>query len=344
MADITKLDYSKPPPQYVVEPVVLGGRWCWDSLDPRDGVETMGYAPGPGQDAAIAAAWTNYKARNDPPGMIVTWEPDDKHFAPDGDGEWHVCLGGPVDVAIGGWTCWWKRCSASDKQRMEAEARDAAWAWHDTRLGLANTHDAAWPECLAYTDEICTAVLEGPRAEEAKRQYEEATAESLALIDFNAAPPGWVKDPIREWCHEPNGRRRPLDVAWSLYKEEHAPPGMWCGFSRPPADLDNCTLRAGVSACGRRWELTIDGRGPYSGWLKRSRAWAWAWHDRRHALTRDLLKDEQLLQTLGATVEFVQILCWHDEWVEEAEAWTRDKSRPIPEAFFTLMKREEVRQ
>ena len=203
MSDIAKLDYSKPPPQYVVEPAVLGGRWCWDSLDPRDGVETMGYASGPGQDAALAAAWTHYKIHNDPPGMIVVWESDDKHFAPDGDGEWHVCLGDQVQATIGATVCWWN---------------------------------------------------------------------------------------------------------------------------------------------GRRWELTIDGRGPYSGWLKRSRAWAWAWHDRRHTLTRDLLKDEQLLQTLGATIEFVQILCWHDEWVEEAEAWTMDKSRPIPEAFFTLMKREEVRR
>lgn len=325
MTDIAKLDYSKLPPNYQLP--------NWVTQEQTDIAEV------------IKHAWSHHKAHNDPPGMIVTWEPDDKHFAPDGDGEWHVCLGDAVDVAIdGGLTCWWKRCAAKGKQTMEAEARTAAWAWYDTRLGLANTHDAAWPECLAYTDEICIAVLESPRAEEAKRQHEEATAESLALIDFIAAPPGWVKDPIREWCHEPNGIRRPLDVAWSLYKEEHAPPGMWCGFARSPVDLDNCTLRAGVSACGRRWELTIDGRGPYSGWLKRSRAWAWTWHDRRHALTRDLLKDEQILQSLGATVEFVQILCWHDEWVEEAEAWTKDKSRPIPEAFFTLMKREEVRR
>lgn len=183
-----------------------------------------------------------------------------------------------------------------------------------------------------------------PQPEEWKRQVEEHQAKSLPLLDFRDAPPGWVKDPIRDWTHEPDApgskhRRRPLDAAWSLYKSEHAPPGMWCGFSRDPIDMQNCRIRVGVSACGARWELSPDIEIPFSGYLAKAREWAWAWHDSRHALTTELLKRAELLASIGKEIKFHLILCWHDEWVAEASAWAKDPTLPIPKAFVSLGRR-----
>lgn len=128
MADIPKLDYSKPPPQYVVEHDGPGGRWCWDSLDPRDGVETMGYAPGPGQDAALAAAWTHYKAHNDPPGMTIQW-----FWLNNGRG-------------AGSWTASTAKYLVYERRHPrrgegESEARAAAWTWYDAQLATTSSID-----------------------------------------------------------------------------------------------------------------------------------------------------------------------------------------------------------
>lgn len=131
-AAIQRLDYSKPPPGYLVHDLNDDG-WWWRVDEPEDGC----LSPHETEGEALAAAWAHHKAHNDPPGLVVFWESDDKHFAPDGDGEWHVYLGDPVDALIGAPSCWWKRCPAENRQVMEAEARAAAWAWHDCRLALA---------------------------------------------------------------------------------------------------------------------------------------------------------------------------------------------------------------
>lgn len=98
---IEMLDYSKPPPGIDPRAMLLahrGGTW-----GPRE----------------IAAAW----AEHDPPGMTVTVDVatgDDVYwFAPEPPpGHFATCFPGePVD--------------------NEAEARAAAWAWHNRRHALA---------------------------------------------------------------------------------------------------------------------------------------------------------------------------------------------------------------
>lgn len=312
MGDIQKLDYSKPPPGFRI------------SGPPSHREHTQ---------AAIRDAWAHYKANSDPPGMLTGSYGDTVFWV-------HVQVDGdlPVDGPF-------RADEQGGVSQAEAACRAAAWAWYDARLGLANTHSAAWPECLGYTDETCAELLEGPTSAERERQSEEHNASSLALLDYSSAPPGWVQDPNREWAYEADTgpgskcRRRPIDVAWSHYKAEHNPPGMWCGFSRGAHEMETCSLRAGVSACGARWELMPDLRVPFKGYLAKCRAWAWAWHDRRHGLARRMMQDVDV----NDVVQFHLILCWHDEWVAAVDAWLVEKSAPPPEALATL-RRKQVRR
>lgn len=299
MADIQKLDYSATPPR---------GR-----------------------------SWQAYKLCYDPPGLQV---------APYGNAVFWVQIQATDNPVVGPFRA--DEMSGSPwavrVQQAESACRAAAWSWYDTRLSLTNTHSAVWPECLGYTDEICSELLEGPTSEDRKRQSEEHIASSLALLDYSGAPPGWRLDAVCGWAYEErspgsNGRRCPFDVAWTHYKAEHSPPGMWCGFSRGAHEMETCSLRAGVSACGARWELMLDLRVPFKGYLAKCRAWAWAWHDRRHGLARRMMQDVDV----NDVVQFHLILCWHDEWVAAVDAWLVEKSAPPPEALATL-RRKQVRR
>ena len=200
------------------------------------------------------------------------------------------------------------------------------------------------------------------------RQAEEHNATTLPLLNFSEPPPGYEVDcyPHEKASDPPTSfgvaltGARPLCLfadegeavaaAWSDYKLSHDPPGMWCGFSRSPDDLDNCSIRVGVHACGARWELLPGITMPYEGFTVKARAWAWAWHDRRHALMAKIGKmiadftgrgpfHEAFAQVLVDRAPFHRVLCWHNEWVDEVEAWIeKPSSNPwhpstVPEAL-----------
>ena len=146
--EIAHLDYSKPPPGYLVHDLNDDG-WWWRIDEPEDGCT----APFETEAEAIAAAWAHYKAHNDPPGIATA--PDDSLplFHPlrlRGRCRWTilVTVGG---VQFGG------EAVAAD----QPAARVAAWAWHDRRHALvARLEDEGvqvdmWPHALVWTDSEC---------------------------------------------------------------------------------------------------------------------------------------------------------------------------------------------
>ena len=91
---------------------------------------------------AIVTAWGRYKAHNDPPGMQV--------FEGEAGGAWwHFCVES-------------EGRSRGEAFHEHAEARVAAWTWHDRRHALADRGLAyrgrgwialnPWPRCMTWTD------------------------------------------------------------------------------------------------------------------------------------------------------------------------------------------------
>ena len=309
---------TDPPPGY---------EWSGDS---RDLVHAVGRPGGPPLHGpvSLSQAWSEYRITHDPPGM---WS------SPTFKGSFGV-LQSPSPSARGHdgqlilikTTLRVGQLLTLDRRRSAARdaARAAAWGWYDIRLDLTATYGAMWPDCLAWTEASCADVREGPTAAERDRQSREHSATTLDLINFDGTPPS--------------------DDSWPSYKSKHNPPGMWCGFARSVSEMSTCRFRVGISACSTRWELNpSDCHVPYQGWLAKARAWAWTWHDCRHALAKSLLTCPGF-ETDGRSVMFHRILCWHDEWVAEAEAWvTAQEACPgsvaMPDAFSTLTNPCEVK-
>lgn len=152
-ATIDRLDYSKPPTEYLVHDLNDDG-WWWRIDEPEDGC-TSSYET---EADCRAAAWAHYKAHNDPPGMSVV-----PRTLRQGSVEQQVwCFTPAVDVAPE-WS--WSV--------EEAQARAAAWAWYDRRLAVTEKLDRArsdaeahrgvelrsrplpphhWPRCLTWPD------------------------------------------------------------------------------------------------------------------------------------------------------------------------------------------------
>lgn len=151
LTNVARLDFSKPPPGYSIGKA-------------RDGffavLEPAGEATVPGRRlltdlAALTWAWDHYKARHNPPGMIVQW------FArSSGGGEWTVS--DPKHLI-------WYACYERRNDGGELVARGAAWNWYEVRLALAQKLDAMqttsgrtidmdWPRCLAWSDAEVAAV------------------------------------------------------------------------------------------------------------------------------------------------------------------------------------------
>lgn len=151
--DIERLDYSKPPPGYTVH--VLAGPSGVNSRGETRVVPSQ-YATMPPatplkcgrdfdwystQEESTAAAWAHYKAHNDPPGFVLTHD----HEYEESCHLWfaEVGFGGPGPTREGAAT--------------QAEARAAAWAWHDRRHKVANLavgygDSELWPRALAWSD------------------------------------------------------------------------------------------------------------------------------------------------------------------------------------------------
>lgn len=165
MTDIERLDYTKPPPGYVV-------RYEDCSMANGDGPPLWWYgaphymASTSSEAEAVAAAWAHHKERHDPPGITV----GRVHSPPTYAVWWAYYTGG------GGLLCLFHRFS-------EADARAAAWARYDRRLALCGRLAAAgvddvlfavtertslWPRCLTWSDDHVAAVerwLDDPTVE-----------------------------------------------------------------------------------------------------------------------------------------------------------------------------------
>lgn len=125
--EIAHLDYSKPPPGYLVHDLNDDG-WWWRIDEPEDGCT----APFETEAEAIAAAWAHYKAHNDPPGLEVGSYGDAVFWAH------HVGL--PIAGPFQAETYRDKVTEASlspGVDRARVACRAAAWAWHDRRYALS---------------------------------------------------------------------------------------------------------------------------------------------------------------------------------------------------------------
>ena len=150
-ATVQRLDYTLLPLGYTMEEDVDAddasiGIWFWNS-DADEGGRARKFGVECTTEAdAIADAWIDCKASNDPPGMQVA---------------------GPA----GNTTLWsWRLLSGAHEavlwSRSEAEARAAAWAWYDRRhalherlrcglgdrLGRCDGLDF-WPLILSWSDD-----------------------------------------------------------------------------------------------------------------------------------------------------------------------------------------------
>lgn len=139
--EIERLDFSKPPPGYCIDEQDDG--WWWWLADPEDG----NVAPFSSEAEAIAAAWTHYKERHDPPGMWAYHTAGGYAF-----GLAHRGLTGGSKARSATWA--WCRLAEGG----EASARNAAWRHYWRRLTLSSrlTHedmDDLWPHCLEWSDE-----------------------------------------------------------------------------------------------------------------------------------------------------------------------------------------------
>jgi hypothetical protein len=120
-----RLDYSKPPPKYTA----AGSMWSHPHRTERGGfVDARPVAMyAAGEAAALAAAWAHYKAEHDPPGFLITGDEEADAGGP-GCAAWLLPDGlAAVGSAVG----------YHDGYTATADARAAAWAWHDRRHALA---------------------------------------------------------------------------------------------------------------------------------------------------------------------------------------------------------------
>lgn len=269
---------------------------------------------------------------DDPPG---TYSPIEVTSAAADDGS-HVCTGcigdGPCDAL---------------EAEIEAEDRDA-----DEFMDDGQCSPMPQSEHPSGAEVLLGRCGPDPTGRDWNRQAEEHAATTLAILNFRDPPLGWIwiGEDRDQGCALAEGvlsllelQGVPVARAWESHKLSHDPPGMWCGFSRDVYDLDNCSIRVGVHACGSRRELQPDIVVPYKGFTAKAREWAWAWHDRRHSLMAKIGKitdftgrgpfHEALRLLLLNKAPFHRVLCWHNEWVDEVEAWIEKPSSPVPEAL-----------
>ena len=127
---IESLDYTMPPPGYRTRK-----RYCWQWVR-DDGV--VGAGEWDNEDVATAAAWAHYKREHDPPGVLT--------FGPLGPNQSWL------------WTLLSGASHAESWAGDQAQARAAAWAWHDRRLALAERDGniLLWSAYLSMTDDEVT--------------------------------------------------------------------------------------------------------------------------------------------------------------------------------------------
>lgn len=151
--DVVRLDFGKAPPGYAVGRDVDGYLFI-DAGKIRHSSALHNLGGDWREDVALSRAWAHYKAANDPPGMWTDWEADDKHFAPDGPGEWSFGTYAPDGRSM------IESLGENDRDNR-CYVRAKAWAWHDRRHALAARLEGEgvqldmWPAALAWTDDEC---------------------------------------------------------------------------------------------------------------------------------------------------------------------------------------------
>jgi hypothetical protein len=118
----------------------------------------------------------------------------------------------------------------------------------------------------------------------------------IEMIDYSKPPPGYTVGHESEaqwyWVNERRGdvalgRPAAVAAAWAHYKAASDPPGM---------------------------DIWREGGGRDD-----ARPWAWAWHDRRQALARDLA--DQLGEPGSATALLSKVITWTAAECEEVETY-----------------------
>lgn len=122
-ARLPLLDYHKPPEGYLVHDLNDDG-WWWRIDEPEDGCT----APFETEAEATDAAWSHFKVHNDPPGCSIGLVMKGQGATTRGD--FVVDWGASQVASVPAYNGKAQRAGAYQ------EARAAAWAWHDRRLGL----------------------------------------------------------------------------------------------------------------------------------------------------------------------------------------------------------------
>lgn len=157
---------------------------------------------------------------------------------------------------------------------------------------------------------------------------------AVEMLDYSKPPPGYRIDDVDATAGLAVSRH-----AWAHYKAEHDPPGMWTEYEAddPHFEPDGAGEQSfGVTlANGQRLTLDSDGSsGPDDG-RDHARAAAWAWHDRRLALTAQLEAagiDGVLMRVMERAGPWPRCLTWSDDQVAEVERWLRN-STEMPEVL-----------
>jgi hypothetical protein len=160
----------------------------------------------------------------------------------------------------------------------------------------------------------------------------------IEMIDYSNPPPGHTLEADRdehgdiEWDGLHETEVAALSAAWAHYKAEHDPPGLLVDELDPGwsfyvmMDSTRASLWSSSLPSPASYPVLAVG-GPFSG-RPEARAAAWAWHDRRHALARDVA--DQLGEPDSATALLSKMLPWTDAECEEVEAYA---ALPFPRSI-----------
>lgn len=138
----------------------------------------------------------------------------------------------------------------------------------------------------------------------------DAKTDEVARLDYSKPPPGYEVATPDEDC-EGWWPKDALAAAWVHFEAHNDPPG--------------------VIPCGPLGLFVTFGPGLP---LFLSRAAAWAWHDRRHALVGPIeLRESGEYRTTWPDPAWPRCLTWSDEQVAEVERWLVDSTAKMPEVL-----------
>lgn len=175
---------------------------------------------------------------------------------------------------------------------------------------------------------------------------------AITMLDYSKPPPGYtivlhmmmvrlpggvLIAPLIDGESAVRGEAQLLGAAWSHYKAEHDPPGMWSEWEAddkhfdPTGDGDWTIDRE--SPDGFRHNVA-HGRHRSVGGPAFARATAWTWHDRCDALADRI--NTAILESVQVDSDvpmWPRCLTWSDEQVAEVERWLQDSTAEMPEVL-----------